>query len=284
VSTCKWDRDVEDYLTDGKPCKRDEYGDPTRHCTARRTCSQHVGWNEITCARCLSRTRQNIRRVVDLAPLMLTVALGAGVNSEAANLAGPSVDPRAWSERRVAMSRHLDAWTDLGRITERQHTHALAAMPEDDELHPYGLLTRWQAMLSEDYGHDLPERMTTTGAADYLDRNLGRIAQDEHQDFALLAREIRTCRHHLESVMRNSTRPERGAPCPACADQRPEQAAQRLTRTYGHWCDDLDCTRLHYDDDSDDVWTCPRDRGHWWSEEDYRRWVADWHDATQDTA
>jgi hypothetical protein len=270
VSGCKWDRDAEDYLTDGKPCKRDEYGDPTRHCTARRTCSQHVGWNEITCARCLGRTRQNIRRVVDLAPLMLTVALGTGVNSEAANLAGPATDPEAWTWRKVA-ARQGRAW------------HA-SLIEDDDEHHPYSVLTRWQMMLSEDYGHPLPERMSITGAAAYLDRNLGRIAQDEHQDFALLAREIRTCRHHLESVMRNSTRPERGAPCPACADQRPEQAAPRLTRTYGHWCDDLDCRRLHYDDDSDDVWTCPRDRGHWWTEADYRRWVADWHDATQDTA
>ena len=46
---CRWDREVGAYLTpDGDPCKRDDYGDLTYHCTARRTCANHVGKGELT--------------------------------------------------------------------------------------------------------------------------------------------------------------------------------------------------------------------------------------------
>ena len=66
------------------------------------------------------------------------------------------------------------------------------------------------------------------------------------------------------------------APCPMCATPAP-----RLNREYGHWCEDEDCQKLHYADDSGDRWVCPRNRDHWWSEEDYRRWVADVYEANR---
>ena len=43
----------------------------------------------------------DLRRIPQLAALMLPVALGVGVNSEAANMAGPAADPEAWSWRKV---------------------------------------------------------------------------------------------------------------------------------------------------------------------------------------
>ena len=48
-----------------------------------------------------------------------------------------------------------------------------------------------------------------------------------------------------------------------------------------HWCENEDCQKLHYADDSGDRWVCPRNRDHWWSEEDYRRWVADVYEANR---
>ena len=259
MNRCRWDRDTQTYCRrDGEPCRTDDYGDPTRHCTARRSCGHHIGPDELTCATCVGRTRRDVRGIVDTAALMPPEAEECGVNSEAANLAGPAADVEAWSWRKVA-AKQGRAWH-------------LSLLEDDDERHPYTVLCRWQMMLAEDYGHDLPPVLTTEGAAAYLDRVLARVAQDEHQDFPLLARELRRCRRHLAAVLRDSDAPERGAPCPRCPEPAP-----RLELTRGHWCEADDCERLHWPTDPD-VWTCPRDREHAWTDEDYRRWVADVYD------
>lgn len=262
---CRYDRETGDYLADGEPCKRDDYGDPTHHCTARTSCSQHVGEGELTCARCLGRVRATIRRIADLAPLMMPVALGAGVDSEAAMLAGPAADAEAWSWRKVAAAQGR-AWH-------------VSLIEDDDEHHPYTVLTRWEFMLREDYDQPRDDATSITSAAAYLDRTLGRVAQDDGQDFPLLAREMRKCRTHLESVMRDSNTLERGAPCPDCHERNPDAPAPRLTRMYAHWCEDADCERFHFADDSGDAWICPR--GHEWDHESYRLRVRDWHDAAR---
>ena len=182
------------------------------------------------------------------------------MDSEAANLAGPAADVEAWTWRKVA-ARQGRSW------------HA-SLVEDDDEQHPYTVTTRWQLMLSEDYTHPLPDRMTTLGAIDYLDRNLHRVAQDDAQDFPLLGRELRKCRNHLEAVLRDARTAERGAPCPDCTGEQ-TGVGPRLVREYGHWCESEACERLHYDDDSADRWVCPRDREHWWTHEDYTRWIED---------
>lgn len=290
--SCRWDREREAYVDreSDQECKpsRDEYGDPMHHCAGKRSCSIHIRAGELTCPRCISRTRHTIRRIREIAPLMLPVAIGAGVNSEAANLAGPGTDPRGWSQRRLAMFSHLDTWQALGRITEDQHTHALALMPDDDELHPYALLTRWQLMLSEDYGQPLPAVMTVVSAADYLERNLARIANDEEQDYGLFHRELKACLDHMEAVLHTSLRPERGKRCPTCQEDQPEKLAPRLRRNYGHWCEDDGCEKVHYSlvldklsgewvpDTSGDWWSCPaqpKNPRHQWTHESYRKWA-----------
>lgn len=268
---CRYDRDVENYLIDGEPCRVDDYGDPTRHCTARRTCSVHIGPDELTCPRCIGRTRADITWITNLAALMPTEALSAGVASEAANLAGPAAQPHGWSERRLAMLRHLDAWLEAARITEQQWISAHANMPEEDTHHPLNVLGRWVLMLAEDYGHEIG-RLDIGTAAAYLDRNLARVANDPEQDWALLSRELRKCRTHLEAVLANSRASERGAPCPTCTSDE-TGVGPRLVRRYAHWCNDEACEKVHYDDDSGDVWICPRDQAHWWTHEDYERWV-----------
>jgi hypothetical protein len=260
--TCRWDRDREEYLADGEPCLVDDYGDPTRHCQARRTCANHVGANELTCARCLSRTRQDIRVIVGRTPELMTQAITTGVESEAANLAGPAADVEAWMWRKIA-ARQGHAWH-------------VSLLEDDDEEHPYTVLTRWEMMLREDYGQPLRSPTSTEAAAAYLERILPRLAQDDEQDFGLFAREIRRCRAHLEAVLMDSQQPERGAPCPTCP-----QPAPKLTLERGHWCHEPDCDRMHWPDDPD-RWLCPRDREHWWTEVDYRRWVADVYEASKE--
>lgn len=229
-----------------------------KHCTARKGCSWHV--DAQTCGRCINAARTDLRWIGDLSSLMPAAAMSDGVNSEAAMLAGPGADYATFSARRTIAKRWI-----AEHIPEAKWEAAFAGLlADDDEHHAHNVLTRWQMMLAEDYGQPLPERLSTTGAIGYLDRNLSRIAQDDGQDFPLLARELKKCRQHMESVLHNDTKPDRGAPCPACHDEGVEKPP-RLTRVYAE--------RWQADDDSRDQWTCPRSREHSWSERDYRGFV-----------
>lgn len=268
-----------------KPCPE------PRHCTAGRGCSWHVEAGLLTCGRCVGKARRNLQKIASHAALMLPAAIEDGIESESANLAGPVPDPRWAAELRVAQMRHLTTWHTLGRITENQALAALEALPEDDPRHP-GNLMRWQMMIAEDYGHDLPPRLTISGAAAYLDRQLHRIANDEEQDFPLLASELRKCRQHVEVTLATAERPERGAPCPECTSDE-TGVGPRLVREYPHWCEDPNCTRLHYStrydadaetdepDETGDRWVCPRVREHWWSAEGYGEWLRERQEHTK---
>lgn len=232
------------------PCAED-------HCTAARNCAWHVSEGEQTCGRCLASARRDLRWIGDLSPLMMAAAMAGGVDSEAANLAGPSVDPEAWSWRKAAARRGL-AWH-------------VSLIEDDDEHHPLRVTQTWARMVGEDYGHDVMPQ-TVGDAVAYLDRNLHRIAQDEEQDFPLLARELRKCRQHLEAVLHNDDRPERGAPCPECTSET-TGVGPRLVRDYSHWCADDECRREHRPDESKDAWVCPRDSEHRWSHAAYTNYL-----------
>jgi hypothetical protein len=275
--SCRYDREKDAYLIDDEPCRHDQYGDPTYHCTARRTCSQHIGKDELTCARCLSRTRAAIRKIATHSALMLPAAIDDGVNSNAAALAGPAANPVHVDAIRFYVHGHATYLYRAGKISEQRLERILTDLPDEDDWHPYSVLTRWQMMLSEDYSHPLPDRLTITGAADYLDRNLHRVAHDREQDFALLAREMRRVSNRLEAALHNSQQAERGAPCPECvAAGGVDPAHVRLVRHYGHWCDDEDCEQVHYDDDSGDEWHCPRNKvQHRWTHAAYENYVED---------
>ena len=233
MTGCRYDRERGEYLRDGEMCKTDDYGDPTKHCQGDgkpRPCGLHVGYSELTCARCIGRTRLDIRQIVLHALLMPAAAIDAGVvNTEAANLAGPAADYRVFSARRA-----LDRRWILEHIPASQWERACRDKLDDDDAdHPYGVLTRWQLMLAEDYGHPLPGVLTVSGAAAYLERILPRMAQDEAQDFPLLAREMRHCRSHLQAVIRNSQHPERGAPCRRRCGQSVRDGCARVTASTG---------------------------------------------------
>lgn len=260
MSRCRWDRESKTYRTaEGQECTVDAYGDPTRHCGTHR-CSWHVGTGELHCARCVAGVRRDLRWITPLASLLMPQAITDGIDSEAANLAGPTADAEAWSWRKVA-AKQGRAWH-------------VSLEEDDDEHHPYRVLGTWARMVSEDYGHPMPHDASMAWCQGYLDRQLHRIAQDPEQDFPLLRAELRRCRSHLEAVLHNDDRPDRGAPCPECTSET-EGVGPRLVRVYSHWCEDETCEKVHIDDESRDLWACPRNPEHVWSHEAYERWVAE---------
>jgi hypothetical protein len=265
--SCKWDRESGDYLVDGVPCRRDEHGDPTKHCTGRKGCSSHVGPRELTCGRCMTDVRNHIRAIRDFAALMPTEALNSGVNSEAANMAGPAADTRVFSARR-ALDRQ---WLMTHIPTPNLERAMKALLEDDDEWHPAVVLTRahWHVSMVPDYPPP-PEVFTLVDSAAYLDTHLHRIAQDDRQDFAQLRREVRRCREHLEMVLHNSSKLERGAPCPDCGA---DGHFVRLQRRYAHWCYDPDCCKEHYATDEADRWVCPKNHEHVWTVKAYRDYI-----------
>lgn len=248
------------------------------HCQHKKSCANHVNVGEITCARCLGRVRRTLKRIVTLAPFAgVLVGEGTSIDSELVNLAGPAADPYAWAERKSTERAGLFTAFRAADITEQQLDKALEAIEEDDDLHPVNLLTRWEMMLREDYDQPTRAPATLVGAAAYLDRTLSRVAQDPEQDFPYLAKQLRDCKDHLELAESLSLRKRRGAPCPVCIENRPEGSedkAPNLQLERGHWCEDPTCERIHWPQDPD-VWRCPRNRDHAWSDEDYRRRVDD---------
>jgi hypothetical protein len=249
-----------------------------RHCGAKRNCSWHLPEGVLTCGRCLADVRQHLRWIGDLSALIPTQAIADGERSQAANLAGPTADARDWRAYGLAQRHRLTAMLLADRLTEEQATRALENLEPDDEHHPERVTSTWALMIAEDYHHPLPARLTLSWCVAYLDRQLHRIANDEEQDFLLLKAELKKCRQHLEAVLHNDSRRDRGAPCPTCRGAHREDCRNdacrgclivRLERHYAHWCEGETCERFHFTDDGSDVWRCPRDVSHWWTQNGY---------------
>ena len=216
---------------------------PEPHCTARAHCTRHVEPTELTCPTCLSKTRADLAQIVATHAAMSEEAQHQGVESEAANLAGPEADPHGWEARRV--------W--LARTTGRY----LGQIGDNDPDGPLTVLGGYDMRLREEYGLRTTLRTTVPRSAAFLDRILHRLANDPDQDFPLFVSEVAACRAHMEAVLHDSRQPETGAPCPACTDETGSGPA--LVK--------------HYDDDdvtgASDRWECPACRQRW-KEADYR--------------
>lgn len=271
MTSCRYDRETNDYLRDGDPCRHDDYGDPTHHCTHRLTCAEHIAPNEQTCARCLGRTRTDLGRIPQLHARMPTEAIHAGVNSEATNLAGPAADHSTFTAR-----RNIDKQWIRDHIPEARWERAMTVLlVSDDEHHPLSVLGRWEMVIREHYNQPSDAPVSVVTAADYLDRQLGRMAHDDRLDFAKFGREIRRCRGHQEQVLAENEAKDRGAPCPECTNDK-NGVGPRLVREWGHWCTREDCTKLHYLDDSGDEWVCPRHPdAHRWGHASYEKWIVE---------
>lgn len=226
-----------------QPCTHDNDGHPVRHCQGRRSCCSHLDpGTPLVCPRCIARVRHDLSKIVNGVQLLPDEAETDGVDSEAMTLNGPTADPVAWSLRSTS------------RLKAGQPVEAL------DKHHPLAVLTRWARRVPlQLHGMQyMRQTVTVDWAADFLDRTLDRIAQDLSFEWSLFAQEIAACRSHLEDVVNTANRPERGAPCPACA------TAPALVKRY----DLADLTG------ASDTWRCPTCRASW-SEGEYRKWVAD---------
>lgn len=273
---CRYDTETKTYvLPDGEPCRVDEYGDPTNHCTARRTCSQHVGHQEQTCARCIGRARTNIKRLIELAPVYaLLEAEDRRGDLEAMSLAGPTAHFPIWEWRYLRRRTEIQtAYEDKPELLKK-HTDWLTA-ERDDDLHPTLLLAKWVCYLADEYGLKAPTLTNVATLGDWLtDRGqFGKFAQDPDQEFGRFAAEVRACLNHIE--FRLNLRGDRktiGVSCPTCAI---EGHKARLVRLYAHWCEEPDCERIHVADESRDIWRCPRDHTHQWKPDQYERYLKD---------
>lgn len=224
------------------------------HCAMRGSCANHVDHSAgiVTCAGCIGRTRTDLQAIEDRYAEIPDEAMQAGVDSEAANLAGPAASPDQVKARRKA-GVHVEVFAP-----PRGNKPAII----DDPHHPYSVLGRWDMALREDYDQPTDLLVSVSRAKDYLASMLGVFAQDQPQAFEEFASDVATCRTHLESVLSDSRQPERGAPCPSCREAGEEKPA-RLAKRYGS-----------DKSGADDRWVCSTNAEHWWREADYRLRVA----------
>lgn len=236
---------------------------PEFHCAGRRHCVAHVPAEGASCPLEVAKARHAVETIADLSCLLLPAAITDGrVTGEAANLAGPAPNPHRLVERHIELkAADLRDWIE-----------------DDDPHHPFAVLGRW-AMMTRDSLGLAPQRVFTVSAfADHLLAHLHELAADELHGFPAMLKELRACRRHLESVLRNSHDDETGAPCPKCSE--PGKPGPNLEHRHSTWgADGKRCRACtsgasgveHSCDTSgaSDFWRCPRCRGRW-SEADYR--------------
>lgn len=228
-------RDCTDTECKGcRPCSED-------HCALHGKCANHVrhAAGMYTCSSCVGKTRRNLNRILDRYAEIPEEAIESGVDSEAANLIGPAASPEQVKARREA-GVHVE---DFAPATKRRPAIT------DDPHHPYLVLGRWDMALREDYDQPTDLLVSVSRAADYLAGEiLNLFAQDQPQAFEEFASEVATCLSHLESVLSDSRRPEKGAPCPKCDEP--------MVRKYGLQA-------------KDDRWSCKC--GETMEDDDYRQ-------------
>ena len=148
MSECRYERDTKTHLLREhqpecvnpacKGCKKCEHdqGNPVRHCRVRLRCTSHLGWTEYACPECVGKVRTNLSALVDTLALMPAEAEEQGVNSEAANLAGPHADYVSATWRLINADKAGEKVEEL------------------DMSDPYTCLTLHERTIREDLGHD----------------------------------------------------------------------------------------------------------------------------------
>ena len=209
---------------------------PEPHC---RVCRRvHA---DQSCAECIAVSRDELRSIAVLCDALPAEAEVRGVEGEAMMLLGPAADPEAWG--------HHVASAYAGRIPSYFLEDAR------DERHPVFVLGSWEMIYREHFEQPTDLKATLPRLVAYLDRQLHHMAAEELIPFEDFARDIRTCRAHLESVLHAGEQRDTGAPCMRCNVS--------LVRTWGKA-------------EKADGWQCPR--CHEWSSEDqYRFAVAHLH-------
>lgn len=188
------DECADDECAGCEPCRRP-------HCLVqwhgdKGDCQTHA---ETVCPACVGKVREHLAEIVRMSglPLVAQILATGDVDTEAADLLGPTALPAQWRQR----GRHGHIYHPDSRI---------------GELHPMWVLGTWDLLVTEHLGHTRTARITIATAADYLGRNLTWLAADLEFDFAVLAEELAACRRHLERVLHDGEQVETGAPCMTC--------------------------------------------------------------------
>jgi hypothetical protein len=184
------DECADDECRGCQPC-------PGPHC---RVCGKEHA--EHACPACLADTRDTLAEIRRLCAGLPTEVIHRGVESEAMNLLAPVADPE--------QTGHVRASVTVGRLPADWLEAA------DNELHPLLVLGTWAEAYVEAFDHDEPGRITVDGAASYLDRNLAYAGAEPDVPFEDFARDLRSCRVHIERVLHDGEQRETGAPCMTC--------------------------------------------------------------------
>lgn len=189
---------------------------PEMHCVV---CSRAHA--KAACTGCLEAARSDLNAIGSLCASLPAEAVEKGVQSEAMMLLGPVADPVAWQHRMLTAAY-------FGRID--------ASYLEDcrDELHPLWVLGSWEQVWRDHLDHYGDNPITVLSSHAYLDMQIGYMSEQIDPPFDEFARELRGCRAHLEDVLRDGVREERGqVPCVDCETRLTKVYAE--TETEDHW-------------------------------------------------
>lgn len=227
---CRWAKETGWQTSDKQTCNE-------THCGMGGTCANHLPAGTATCPTCIGKVRADLRDIVRMSPAIGVEAEYAGVDSEAANLAGPHATIEQLNGKREA-GIHVEWENKPGEL-----------------LHPYAVVTSWCLALQDHSDIATVLRLTFARAVDHVEAHLSDFAQSSPLEFEEMAGDFRRCRAHLEAVLGDSRKPDLGAPCPRCTEDH-AGPAPRLAK---HWGSSEDRDR----------WICPT-CGATWTEPDYR--------------
>ena len=231
MTGCRFVSTTEPRVISGRhqdPCRCDDRELGCLECTETHCviCSRNHA--RAACTDCLAAARDDLRAIADLCHALPAEAVEKGVQSEAMMLIGPVANPEAWRNHAASalFGRVDDAYLEDCRSSKH-------VSDVDDEMHPLWVLGTWEQVWRDFLDHQTEEPFTLAGGYAYLDMQIGYMAEQVDPPFGEFARELRACRGHLEDVLRDGIREERGAPCVQC--ERP------MVRTEDHW----ECRRCH---------------------------------------
>lgn len=191
------------------------------------------------CVGCLEAARSDLGAIWDLCCALPGEAAVKGAQSEAMMLLGPSADPETW--RNYAMSavrgRLCRCATRTGKacpsLVGRPCPDAAYVDDCRDEAHPLWVLGSWEQIWRDHLDHPTDAPITIQAAYAYLDTQMSYMADQAEPAFDEFARELRACRAHLENVVQDGVRVERGAPCLQC--EKPVTLVRGARNEPDHW-------------------------------------------------
>jgi hypothetical protein len=174
---------------------------PSSHCRVCR--NAHAAG---ACPECMAEVRETVREIARLCGELPEEVEHRGVEGEAMFLLGPAANPEARG--------HLEASVFAGRVPDDY----IDAETRGWMLHPLSCFGVWEMRWRAELDHDEVEVVTMSAAVDYLDRTMSYMATWPHLSFEDFARDLRTCRTHIEAVLHDGEQVDRSrVPCLDCA-------------------------------------------------------------------